>query len=82
MKAEWTNRGYEGSARWYWTGRRASTDLDVSPSDLDALLPWPSLGCQQAALAGAVALGLITAFVLGSSRSTSPVAWWQDWQRC
>ena len=47
----------------YSTGGNASPSHKGSTCDPAALLPWPSLGWQQAALAGAVVLGLITAVV-------------------
>ena len=54
MNVQWGALSYDDS--WDFLG-----DQDGSLSDRKGVLPWPSVGWQQAALAGAVVLGLIVA---------------------
>ena len=61
MNAEWRVREYVDSRSQSSAGREPSTSQDVSTLGPRGLLPRPSVGWQQAALAGAVGLGVIVA---------------------
>ena len=61
MKAERSNREYVGFGSPCSLGPEPSPRHDSGTSGPGGLLPWPSLEWQQAALAGAVVLGLIVA---------------------
>ena len=59
MKAEWSNREYVDGASQSPMGPKPGIKLDAGTHGSGTMLPWPSLGWQQAALAGAVLLGLM-----------------------
>ena len=62
MKDEWSVREYVDMSRLSSMAPEPSTGLDADAHGSGALLPWPSFGWQQAALAGAVVLGGIVAY--------------------
>ena len=61
MSAEWGNRGdmHEGSG--LSMGPELATGLDADTRGPATVMPWPSMGWQQLALVGGVALGGIVA---------------------
>lgn len=63
MNAEWPNREYPNTPARASTGPKTKTRQVSNGSSAEGLLSWPDLDWQQAALAGAVVLGLVVAAV-------------------
>ena len=63
MNAEWPNREYPNTPARASTGPKTKTRQVSNGSSAEGLPSWPDLDWQQAALAGAVVLGLVVAAV-------------------
>ena len=63
MSDGWRNREYVDGGSQSSLGFGPSTRVNADTHGAGPLLPWPSLGWQQTALAGSVLLGAFVAFV-------------------